>query len=233
MSAALFALGSGVAGGANTPGMFIAGRLVQGLGAGGMVMLIDYLGNTIFVRSITSILISPILGGIVHPWSSRQTVLPLVIGFVGWAVFFDQQGYCKEPTMLLRLFAHRTYLFIRSLGFVWGTNIPSIVFNSRIEAGLGSVDNPKVRVALSDGGAYSYALDVRELTGQTLRQTLRVHEEALRIVWFVGLAFALVGLLLVFIEKHVDMRVTLDTEFGFEEAPRSRPVGADIPQNEA
>lgn len=62
-----------------------------------------------------------------------------------------------------------TYSFIRSFCFVWGTTIPSIVFNSRIEAGLGSIDDPGVRAALSGGGAYSYALNVRELTGQTLR----------------------------------------------------------------
>lgn len=448
VSVALFAMGSGVAGGADTPAMFIAGRLVQGLGAGGMVMLIDlivcdlvplrerstylgsvlgacavgslvgpviggaivsrttwrwafwinlpvcaltlaimvpflrlswkrspswmhslaridYLGNTIFVGSITSILISLIQGGIVYPWGSWQTIFPLAIGLVGWAVFFVQQGYCKEPTMPLRLFAHRTsasvylqdfivsillqwciyilplyfqsqlgdsaldsginilpinafmiptgavagailtkighykplhwagfgvlaiscglfsmlspststvawawfeilagigvglplttqlpaiqavlpeadtaiststYSFIRSFGFVWGTTIPSIVFNSRIEAGLGSINDSKVRAALSDGGAYSYALNVRDLTGQTLQQTLHVYEEALRIVWLVGLAFALVGFLLVFTEKHVDMRVTLDTEFGLENVERSRNNDADESKSEA
>jgi MFS family permease len=37
----LFVFGSGIAGGANTSEMFIAGRLVQGIGAGGMIMLID------------------------------------------------------------------------------------------------------------------------------------------------------------------------------------------------
>lgn len=40
-SVALFALESGIAGAATSPSMFIAGRLVQGLGGGGTVMLID------------------------------------------------------------------------------------------------------------------------------------------------------------------------------------------------
>ncbi|KXX77172.1 putative MFS-type transporter YusP [Madurella mycetomatis] len=432
-SVGLFAVGSGIAGGANTAVMFIAGRLVQGLGGGGTVMLIDlivcdllplrerstylgavlgacavgtvigpvlggalvsraswrwafwinlpvcaltlaimilflrvswqkspswmhmvaridYLGNTIFVGSITSILIGLVQGGAVHPWGAWQTIVPLVVGFVGWALFFVQQAYfCKEPTMPLRLFAHRTaasvylqdfivsvllqwciyvfplyfqsqlaasaldsglnilpinafmipsgavagailtkigqykplhwagfavlavscglfstmsaststvawawfqilagigvglplttqlpaiqavlpesetavststYSFIRSFGFVWGATIPSIVFNSHIDVRLASIDDAQVRAALANGGAYSYALKVRDLTGLILEQTLDVYRGALRAVWLVGLGFALVGFLLVFTEKHVDMRVTLETEFGLEE----------------
>lgn len=76
VSVALFALGSGVAGGANTSGMFIAGRLVQGLGAGGMVMLIDlivcdlvplrdrstYFGSVLGACAVGS-LVGPVIGG--------------------------------------------------------------------------------------------------------------------------------------------------------------------------
>jgi MFS family permease len=38
---ALFTLGSGIAGGAANPAMFIAGRSIQGIGAGGIYLLID------------------------------------------------------------------------------------------------------------------------------------------------------------------------------------------------
>lgn len=38
------------------------------------------------------------------------------------------------------------YSFTRSFGFVWGTAIPYIVFNSRIEAGLQSFEDPKVKL---------------------------------------------------------------------------------------
>lgn len=40
-SVAAFALGSGLAGGASSPGMLIAGRSVQGVGAGGIYVLLD------------------------------------------------------------------------------------------------------------------------------------------------------------------------------------------------
>lgn len=129
-----------------------------------------------------------------------------------------------------------TYSFIRSKGFVWGATIPSIFFNSRIEAGLGSIGDPEVWAALSDGGAYSYALNIRDLTGQTLRQTLHVYEEALRITWLVGLAFALVGFLLVFVERqcrHAGDAGYICMEIGLEDAGRTRQFGADEPRSEA
>jgi len=445
-SVGLFALGSGIAGGSNKAAMFIAGRLVQGVGAGGMIMLIDlivcdivplrerstylgavlaacavgtligpvmggaivtkttwkwlfwmnipvcalilcvivpflrvswdksptwrnslgrvdYLGNAIFIASISSILIGLIQGGVVHPWSSWRTILPIVLGFLGWLAFFIQQGFCDEPTMPLHLFAHRTsatvyfldfiisillqwcvyvlplffqsqlgaspltsgiyilpinafmipsaavagalltktgkykplhwtgfallaiscglfstltntsgkpawilfqiiaaigigfplttqlpaiqavlqesdtalststYAFIRSFGFVWGATIPSIAFNSAINAALDRVTDSDVRNFLANGGAYSYANNVKELRGQALTQTLGVYTSALRMVWFVGLAFALVGFLFVFAEEHVDMRVTLSTEFGLEESQKKK-LANDGPANE-
>ena len=444
-SVALFALGSGIAGGANTSAMFIAGRLVQGLGAGGMIMLIDlivcdlvplrerstylgsvlgacalgtligpviggaivskttwkwafwinlpicaltlavmipflrvswnrsptwklslaridYVGNAIFIASVTSILLGLIQGGIVYPWSSWRTILPIVLGFLGWILFFAQQASCKEPTMPLRLFAHRTsatvyfldfiisillqwcvyvlpvyfqselaasplisginilplnafmipgaavagalltklgkfkpfhwagfavlaaacglfstltatssqaawvcfqilaaigigfplttqlpaiqavlpesdtavststYSFIRSFGFVWGATIPSIVFNSRINAVLDRIDESTVRNALADGGAYGYVNNVKALSGQTLEQTLDVYASAIRVVWLVGMAFSLVGFLFVFVEKHVEMRVTLDTEFGLEQQKQEKRVAVESEQ---
>ena len=41
VSVALFALGSGIAGGSTSVAMLIAGRTVQGLGSGGIFVLVD------------------------------------------------------------------------------------------------------------------------------------------------------------------------------------------------
>ncbi|KAI1347246.1 major facilitator superfamily domain-containing protein [Xylaria sp. FL0043] len=430
-SIAIFALGSGIAGGSKTPSMFISGRLVQGLGGGGMIMLIDlivcdllplrerstylgivlggsaigsvigpviggavvthstwrwafwlnlpvcavtlavvipffrakaakslnlskslsridFFGNFIFIASVTSVLIGLVSGGVQSPWSSWRIVLPLVLGSLGLVAFFIQQSRCTKPIMPLRLFTHRTasvvylqdfivsiglqwcvyvlplyfqavratsaldaginilpinafmiptgavagalltrfgrykplhwlgfsvlsvsfallstlsestptvtwawfeilagigiglplttqlpaiqavlpepdaalststYSFIRSFGFVWGATIPAVVFNGRVDANLGVVKDLTVRNALSHGGAYGFSVNVKNLSGETLRQTLYVYTSSLRIVWFVGFAILILGFLLVFGEKHVDLRVTLETEFGLE-----------------
>ncbi|KAK2616542.1 hypothetical protein QQS21_000585 [Conoideocrella luteorostrata] len=432
LSVVLFALGSGIAGGATSSAGFISGRLVQGLGGGGMVMLIDlivcdllplrerssylgvvlgacavgsligpvlggaivthsswrwcfwinlpvcaatlavmipflrlswkrpfswvdsalridYLGNIIFITSVTSILLGLVQGGVTYPWASWRVILPIILGFLGWVVFLFQQNFCSDPTMPLRLFTNRTslavylqdfivsillewciyilplyfqsqlstsalasginllpinafmipsgavagavltklgrykplhwggfgvlavscglfatmssntntvtwawfeilagigiglplttqlpaiqavlpesdtaiststYSFVRSFGFVWGATIPSIIFNGRVDAMLYTVTDPKVQAALAGGGAYSFAISVRDLSGETLRQTLEIYKEAMRIVWFVGLAFALAGFLLVFVEKHINLRETLETEYGLEQ----------------
>ncbi|KAK6614727.1 multidrug resistance protein fnx1 [Botrytis cinerea] len=393
-SVALFALGSGITGGANSSAMFIAVRLVQGVGAGGMIMpidlivcdlvplperttylgivlghaltswkwgfwiklpvcavtlaiivpflrvswkkspawrhslaRIDYLGNAIFIASITSILLGLIQGGVNYPWASWRTILPIALG---WIVFV-QQDYCVEPTMPLRPFAHRTsatsqlgtsplksgidilpinefmihsagiagalltktgkykplhsvgfsllaiatglfstmtststkaawvsfqilaaigigfplttqlpaiqavlpesdtaistsiYSFIRSLGFIWGARIPSIIFNSRINATLESIPDADVRAAFADEGAYAYANNVKELSGQPLHQTLNLYANALRTVWYAGLAFSLLGLLVVFFfGEACGYEETLNIEFGLEDISKQK-----------
>ena len=76
VSVALFALGSGIAGGSSNVAMLIAGRTVQGLGSGGIFMLTDlivcdlvsqrergkYLGITLSTASIGAIM-GPVIGG--------------------------------------------------------------------------------------------------------------------------------------------------------------------------
>ncbi|KAK6952450.1 hypothetical protein Daesc_006987 [Daldinia eschscholtzii] len=75
---------------------------------------------------------------------------------------------------------------------------------------------PAIQAVLRESDTTISTSTYSELNGQVLEQTLNVYREALCTVWFVGLAFALMGFLWVFAEKHVDMRVTLETEFGLE-----------------
>lgn len=189
---ALFGLGSGLAGGARSPAMLIAGRSVQGLGTGGLYVLseiiicdlipprfrapymsavlstaaigttigpiiggtlaeadwrwifwmnlpvvsvaailmflvlkvrykhsstwisalarVDWLGNAIFVPSMTAIFFGLIMGGQEYPWSSWRVIVPLVLGVLGWIGFHVHQSssICREPSTPTRLFKHRT-----------------------------------------------------------------------------------------------------------------------------
>lgn len=186
-----FVLGSGVAGGATTAAMLIGGRTVQGLGAGGILVLIDvvvsdlvelqdrakfmglvritgalgssigpvvggaiaqanwrwcfylnlitgglalvylvlflqlkhepkpwsvalasidYVGAFIFIGSITSLLLGLVFGGVVFPWRSANTIVPIVLGAVGWIAFhvYESTPICKNPMVPTRIFANRT-----------------------------------------------------------------------------------------------------------------------------
>lgn len=192
-SAAVFTIGSGVAGGSKNIETLIAGRLLQGIGSGGILVLteiiicdllplrergkylgmivslvgvgaalgplfgglivqysswpwvfylnvpiggvacimlfaflrvksdmtpdymqrlrrFDWIGNALFVLSMVSNLIALSWAGTQYAWSSYHVVVPLVLGFVGSAVFvfYEASSFCVNPTMPLYLFANRT-----------------------------------------------------------------------------------------------------------------------------
>ena len=104
VSVALFIIGSAVAGAAHTPGMLIAGRSVQGVGAGGMYVLIDivccdlvplrergkYLGIVNSTAAIAAA-IGPVIGGALAQANWR------------W-IFFMNIPICAVPLTALLLF---------------------------------------------------------------------------------------------------------------------------------
>jgi hypothetical protein len=55
---------------------------------------------------------------------------------------------------------------------------------------------------------------------------VNVFTGALRTVWLIGIAFAGLGFLLVFVEKEIELRKELNTEFGMEE----RKKDDDLPR---
>ncbi|KAG8165579.1 hypothetical protein KVR01_004131 [Diaporthe batatas] len=208
ISVCIFALGSGIAGGANNTATIIAGRTVQGLGSGGIMLLvelivcdlvplrergkylgivlstaalgaivgpivggaladrdwrwcfylnlpicglvipvqvkllrikhhsipwkdaigrIDWIGNIIFIGSIMSILIGLTFGGSIYAWSSWRIIIPIVVGFVGWAAFHAYENFIKEknPCLPPHVFYNRTssasfyMIFVTSMLLQW------------------------------------------------------------------------------------------------------------------
>ncbi|KAK6836798.1 MFS general substrate transporter [Apiospora arundinis] len=208
VSVAVFALGSGIAGGANDTATMIAGRTVQGLGSGGIMLLVelivcdmvplrergkylgivlstaalgsilgpvvggaiaerawrwcfflnlpicglvlpvmffllrikhiptsledlrskvDWVGNTIFIGSIVSLLIGFTFGRTVHPWSSWRTIVSIVVGCLGWAGFHVYEHSIKHanPCVPPHLFHNRTsaaafyMIFVTSMLLQW------------------------------------------------------------------------------------------------------------------
>lgn len=445
LSIVFFALGSGIAAGAKDPAMLIGGRTIQGLGSGGLFVLldlivcdlvplrergkylgimlstaavgttvgpiiggslaqvqwrwifylnlpisglalaaiflflnvsykrnptwkhalarVDFLGNAIFIPSIISVLLGLVLGGTKFPWNSYHILLPLVLGFVGWATFHVHQAssLCKEPSVPAKLFKNRTsatgfvlgfissmllewvvyflpvyfqavlgssplragvqflpytvfvvpfgifaggfmsktglykplhwvgfalstigsgvlsildassgkaawvcfqiiaaggtgivmtavlpstlaalpetdvavatgtYSFIRSFGFVWGVTLPSIVFNGQFNKYLYRVQDETVRATLANGAAYGYASGgfIPRLPIDTRNEVIAVYVDALKTVWQVAIAFSCLGFCCVFIEKHVELRKELNTEFGLKEGKQNETSGME------
>ncbi|MCJ1352519.1 MAG: hypothetical protein MMC33_002503 [Icmadophila ericetorum] len=317
---------------------------------------VDFLGNAIFIPSILAILLGLILGGTQFPWGSFHIILPLVLGFLGWALFHIHQAspICKEPSVPPRLFMNRTsatgfiltflssmllqtvayfmpvyfqavrgtsplrsgvdflpyacaiipfsivagvliskvgfyrplhlagfalnaigvgllsilnensskaawacfqiiaaagigillssilpailaalpesdvataagtYSFVRSFGYVWGVTIPSIVFNGQFDKYSYRIGDATVRAALANGAAYGFASGgfIPELALETRIEVVGVYVTALQTVWQVAVAFSCLGFFCVFVEKHVELRRELHTEYGLEEGGR-------------
>jgi len=115
--------------------------------------------------------------------------------------------------------ATASYAFMRSYGAIWGISIPAAIFNSQFSANLYKIADPAVRQQLSGGEAYSSVTNtlINAFPPQIKAQVIGVYTESLKTVWQVALGFAALSFLLVFIEKEVKMRKTLETEYGIKD----------------
>jgi MFS family permease len=91
---------------------------------------IDYVGNIIFVGAICGVLFGLIMGGNQYAWSSWHVIVPLVVGFAGWALFHVHQAssLCKEPSMPPLLFKNRTSVVCLLLTFISNSLLEWIVY---------------------------------------------------------------------------------------------------------
>ncbi|KAK4209467.1 putative MFS-type transporter YusP [Rhypophila decipiens] len=105
-SVVLFTLGSGLAGGAVNPVMFIAGRAIQGLGAGGIYVLIDIIAcDLVPLRDRGKWL------GIINAWAGVAAALGPVLGGVlgqdNWRwIFYLNLPICGVALVTIMLFMH-------------------------------------------------------------------------------------------------------------------------------
>lgn len=71
---------------------------------------IDFIGNMIIMASSVSILFALTYAGSRYDWSSRNIIVPLVIGLCGFMLFigYENSRFCFEPVIPPRLFGNRT-----------------------------------------------------------------------------------------------------------------------------
>ncbi|KIM99776.1 hypothetical protein OIDMADRAFT_125578 [Oidiodendron maius Zn] len=70
---------------------------------------IDYVGTFLFVGSSTSFLIPVTWGGVIYAWDSVQTLVPLLIGAVGFIVFIlYEKHFATDPMIPMSIFKTQT-----------------------------------------------------------------------------------------------------------------------------
>lgn len=99
---------------------------------------IDWLGNGLLIASVVSILIALSWADTRYSWSSWHILLPLILGFIGTALFhvFESTKYAKSPTIPPRAFGNRTssaalaLTFIQSMLTYWGIYFLPVYFQA-------------------------------------------------------------------------------------------------------
>ena len=70
---------------------------------------VDWIGSFLFIASTTSFLLGLTWGGVLRPWGSYQTLVPLVLGAVGCLGFALYEAFlASNPIIPLVLFRNRT-----------------------------------------------------------------------------------------------------------------------------
>ncbi|KAH8886220.1 MFS general substrate transporter [Thozetella sp. PMI_491] len=117
--------------------------------------------------------------------------------------------------------ASASYSFIRTFGYVWGVTIPSTVFNSGFDSNLSLIEDEDLREQLSDGAAYGFASQVHALRESfdpsIWDEVVRVYLRSLKNIWWIGLGISILSFFIVFLEKSLELRKELDTNYGLEE----------------
>jgi hypothetical protein len=149
-------------------------------------------------------------------WACFQIIAALGLGVIMTAVLPAIQAALNEADNAR---STAVYTFLRSFGGIWGITIPSVTFNSQINRHLDRISSQEVRQQLSDGRAYGFASQrgVQALPDGIRDEVLDVYTDALKTVWQVGIAFALVGFLAAFAVKQYDMSREADDKFGIKE----------------
>ncbi|KAI9839501.1 MAG: COP9 signalosome complex subunit 1 [Sarea resinae] len=328
---------------------------------------VDWLGNTILILSVVSILLALTWAGSIHAWSSWRTIVPLVLGLLGLVAFlaYETAPWVTEPTMGMHLFSNRTssatyimsflhgmilywvcyflpvyfqavlnaspkrsgvelfptatvtsafaviagmlititghyrafhfigfalmtiacglftlltehsptgywvgfqilfgagcgtvftsclppilaalpetevatatatWTFLRSFGSIWGTAIPSVVFNSRVNHIIRSqYPTLPAKNLLLDGGAYEHAtarfMRSFNATPALKRTIVAIYVRGLQTVWQVSIAFAGLGFLVALFVRQLTLRDELSTEFGLQEKSETKEAADGV-----
>lgn len=154
-----------------------------------------------------------------------------VAAWVGYQVLFGLGNGMVYNSMIPPLLASlppsevatatATWTFMRSFGSIWGIAIPSAIFNDRVNHLVKErlVNAPAVAAQLVNGKAYerATALFIASLDAVTRPVVVGIYVDALKVVWYASIAFAVIGLPVCFFVKGIDLSSELETEFGMQE----------------
>ena len=73
------------------------------------ILAFDWIGAILLTAATTSFLMPVSWGGVMFPWSSWRTLVPLILGICGFLVFILYESFAaKQPLIPLTIFGNRT-----------------------------------------------------------------------------------------------------------------------------
>ncbi|KAI1661699.1 major facilitator superfamily domain-containing protein [Daldinia decipiens] len=162
---------------------------------------------------------------------AQWAIFQCIVSFGGGMVFTTMlpafQAFIHERDLAA---CTATWYFIRLFGHVWGVAIPAAIFNDHVNELLaqGAISNPQVAQIIGAGSAYQEASAdfVHQFPSELQTELRAVYRQAIQRVFQIAIVFAGVALLLTLFEKEVELRKTLETEFGLEER-KDKKAGAE------
>ncbi|TVY37081.1 MFS efflux transporter [Lachnellula subtilissima] len=190
-------------------------------------------------------LVSPLLSGVYYlPFA--LAIMPFA-GFGGWALSrygrYIPLHYCGFGLLAIGAGLFSTLSAESSRGAWIGFQIIAsagiaLIFTSTMPSTLAPLKEEDVAVAtatysfvrsLGDGGAYAFAAEGNGVRGlgdeETKGQVIEVYIRALRVVWLVMVAVALLGFVSVPVERHIELGKSHETEFGLERSAKGKTSG--------
>jgi hypothetical protein len=146
-------------------------------------------------------------------WVCYQLLIAVGIGILSSTLLPAVQAPLDDSDTAT---ATATWGFIRSFGMLWGVVIPTTVFNNHINRLSSRIHDSAIHSLLRSGRAYEFATSsfVNGLHGEVKSEVISVYLDSLKLVWQVAIGFAALALLLVFVEKEINLRTVLQTKYG-------------------
>ncbi|KAL3247176.1 hypothetical protein ABHI18_012486 [Aspergillus niger] len=158
-------------------------------------------------------------------WVGYQLLAAIGSGFIVTSTLPAAQAALSEADVAT---STATWAFCRAFGAVWGVSIPAAIFNNRFAAQVSAQNDTghAAQVLQNTGNAYQQASRefVMQFSPEVQSMIIDAYTAALQRVWQISVVFAGLGFLFAWLEKEVELRTTLETEYGPEKKEPSPEV---------
>ncbi|PWY96537.1 MFS general substrate transporter [Aspergillus sclerotioniger CBS 115572] len=163
-------------------------------------------------------------------WVGFQLLAAIGSGFIVTSTLPAAQAVLAEADVAALT---ATWAFCRAFGAVWGVSIPAAIFNNQFAARLRAQNYSTLTSLLQNtGNAYQEASRefVMQFPAAVQPIIIDAYTVALQRVWQISVVFAGLGFLIAWLEKEVELRTTLETEYGQEKKESLPEVEVVMPK---